>query len=84
MVQNHKNQTLIRILYHKQTVNTEFIGDFLLGSKIRKFLQTLIRIFKYGQTVNTLGDFLFGLKIRKFFQTMTESFNTKRLLILNL
>ena len=57
----------MRILQPDQNVNTEFYGNFLLGSKIRKLLQTLLRILKHGQTVNTLGDFLFGSKIIKIF-----------------
>ena len=34
----------LTILKQKQSISTEFIGDFLLGSKILKFFHTLIRI----------------------------------------
>ena len=45
-------QALITIRWHEQTVNTEFIEDFLYGSKIIKMFQTLIGILNHEHTVN--------------------------------
>ena len=46
-----------QILRTKLTVNTDFKGDFLLGFKIIKIFQKLIRILNHEQTVNNQGDF---------------------------
>ena len=56
-------QALITIRWHEQTVNTEFIEDFLYGSKIIKMFQTLIGILTMNILL-TLRRFIIGLHIQ--------------------